>query len=469
MNKFSLSSLFLASFLLVNQSYGLEINTPSNNVIETPIQTQINDENIVQQMNSWGIPITTQKNNQIKLFSLINKLLPVFKNLPESVSISNGYELTGNNAKYYSIVKNMFLNGNGETDLHFILKEYIFTIQHELGDKISSPVDERMLTSLGENPSMTEQYYSDFSELALKNNFYIDINYNIVISSGEKDSNYNRAKLYSIINNVPFILSVPNSYNNGVFNKLSNNEYLLVNNKFNIEYYDNNVFLNQRILFNSIYFSTLLNNVQKVQNKEIRNIYPMVLEDKTIDKSGVFIEKHKYYNKTIYINAKPEDIEGGIVKPTYFLQDSYFSVGEDDTTVYVLNDYANISTSIAAKNITIYPLNSSIRTDNITNDVNFNNTVIIGKYFVGKIDIENNIEAKPSVNIVLPNEFKDLFAYDYVSDHLYIKNQRSLFKITKNTILSFIDQNTSFDKIVNERSNLSPEQLKTQYLIKNYE
>lgn len=469
MNKFSLSSLFLASFLLVNQSYGLEINTPSNNVIETPIQTQINDKNIVQQMNSWGIPITTQKNNQIKLFSLINKLLPVFKNLPESISISNGYELTGDNAKYYSIVKNMFLNGNGETDLHFILKEYIFTIQHELGDKISSPVDERMLTSLGENPSMTEQYYSDFSELALKNNFYIDINYNIVISSGEKDSNYNRAKLYSIINNVPFILSVPNSYNNGVFNKLSNNEYLLVNNKFNIEYYDDNIFLNQRILFNSIYFSTLLDNVQKVQNKEIRNIYPMVLEDKAIGKSGVFIEKHKYYNKTIYINAKPEDIEGGIVKPTYFLQDSYFSVGEEDATVYVLSDYANISTSIAAKNITIYPLNSSIRADNITNDVNFNNTIIIGKYFVGKIDVENNIEAKPSVNIVLPNEFKDLFAYDYASDHLYLKNQRSLFKITKNTILSFIDQNTSFDKIVNERSNLSPEQLKTQYLIKNYE
>lgn len=73
------------------------------------------------------------------------------------------------------------------------------------------------------------------------------------------------------------------------------------------------------------------------------------------------------------------------------------------------------------------------------------------------------------MNIILPDAFKDLFVYEYAKEHLYIKNQRSLFKITKNTILSFKEQNTSFDNLLKQRKDLTSEQMKTQYLIGDHE
>lgn len=113
-----------------------------------------------------------------------------------------------------------------------------------------------------------------------------------------------------------------------------------------------------------------------------------------------------------------------------------------------MSDYANITTSLNAGNVTIYPLNSSLRANNLTNDINFKNTIILNSNFIGKVEIENNPSTSATVNIILPDTFRNLFAYDYVNDHLFIKNQNSIFKITKNTIMSYQDHSTSFDQIV---------------------
>lgn len=146
------------------------------------------------------------------------------------------------------------LTSSGERTINIILKQYIFHILYEIGDRNLQSVDVRMLTEMDNNPNVIYNYYNEFIETAKNNKFSIEINYDTNISSGQKDNNHNRTKLYSILNAIPFLLNVPDKFNKGIFDRTNNSTDLLINNKYDISYYENNDFLNKRILFNSIYF-----------------------------------------------------------------------------------------------------------------------------------------------------------------------------------------------------------------------
>lgn len=468
MKKLILATSVISAIIMSNISLASTIDiSPEATGVYQPISVQLTNQNILEKINYWGLPIDIDQKSILNVYTLIGSFEPLFKNLPETVVTDNGISLEGENARYYSILKNILLTSSGERTINIILKQYIFHILYEIGDRNLQSVDVRMLTEMDNNPNVIYNYYNEFIETAKNNKFSIEINYDTNISSGQKDNNHNRTKLYSILNAIPFLLNVPDKFNKGIFDRTNNSTDLLINNKYDISYYENNDFLNKRILFNSIYFKKILGNIEKNKRKEIKNVFPIVYEDSNLDVKGLFIDAHKYYEKGIYINTKPSDIEGQKIKTTYFLLDTSYNVQQDDISIYILSDYANITTSLNAGNVTIYPLNSSLRANNLTNDINFKNTIILNSNFIGKVEIENNPSTSATVNIILPDTFRNLFAYDYVNDHLFIKNQNSIFKITKNTIMSYQDYSTSFDQIVLDRAKMEPEKTKIQYILQN--
>lgn len=468
MKKIILATSVISAIMMGNISLASSVEPSSETTgVYQPISIQLTNQNILEKMNYWGLPIDIDKKSILNVYTLIGSFESLFKNLPETVITDNGISLNGENARYYSILKNILLTSSGERTINIILKQYMFHILYEIGDRNLQSVDVRMLTEMDNNPDVIYNHYNEFIEIAKTNKFSIEINYDTNISSGQKDSNYNRTKLYSILNGIPFLLNVPDKFNKGIFDRSNNSSDLLINNKYDISYYEDNDFLNKRILFNSIYFKKLLGNIEKNKRKEIKSVFPIFYEDASLDVKGLFIDAHKYYEKGIYINTKPSDIEGNKIKTTYFLLDTSYNIQQDDMSIYILSDYANITTSLNEANATIYPLNSSLRANNLTNDINFKNTIILNSNFVGTIEIENNPSTSATVNIILPDAFKNLFAYDYVNEHLFIKNQNSIFKITKNTIMSYQEQSTSFDQIVLDRLKMEPEKAKIQYILQN--
>lgn len=69
------------------------------------------------------------------------------------------------------------------------------------------------------------------------------------------------------------------------------------------------------------------------------------------------------------------------------------------------------------------------------------------------------------MNIILPDTFNELFVYDFVNNHLFIKNQKAMFKITKNTILSFKNNTFSYDQLKNAVETIGLEVAKYKYMI----
>lgn len=120
---------------------------------------------------------------------------------------------------------------------------------------------------------------------------------------------------------------------------------------------------------------------------------------------------------------------------------------------------------VSTDEVTIYPLNSSIRTSNLNNDLDFKNRIIVSPSFTGRIETENNPNSKSTVNIILPDTFNELFVYDFVNNHLFIKNQKAMFKITKNTILSFKNNTFSYDQLKNAVETIGLEVAKYKYMI----
>lgn len=120
---------------------------------------------------------------------------------------------------------------------------------------------------------------------------------------------------------------------------------------------------------------------------------------------------------------------------------------------------------VSTDEVTIYPLNSSIRTSNLNNDLDFKNRIIVSPSFTGRIETENNPNSKSTVNIILPDTFNELFVYDFVNNHLFIKNQKAMFKITKNTILSFKNNTFSYDQLKNAVETIGLDVAKYKYMI----
>lgn len=422
---------------------------------------KLNNSNIISQMNTWGLPIDDYKNSDIKVHDILILIEPIFDNLPNELITDNGIIIDGENARHYSILKNMLLTSSGETAINILIKQYVFTLLDEANNNTSSTVDQRLLTDMDSSSDTIYNYYNSFLAFSQTNNLKIEINYDVKITSGEKDSNINKSKLYSIINNAPFILKAPEKFSEGIFNK-SDSVRFLINNKFNIENYENNDFLSKKILFNNIYFGNIINNINKFKSKEIKGIFPIVYNNPSISEKGIFVDGHKYYETTIHIN-NTNDIEN--IKTTYFLLDSSYNIKVKNVDVFVLSNYANISTLVSTDEVTIYPLNSSIRTSNLNNDLDFKNRIIVSPSFTGRIETENNPNSKSTVNIILPDTFNELFVYDFVNNHLFIKNQKAMFKITKNTILSFKDNTFSYDQLKNAVETIGLDVAKYKYMI----
>lgn len=245
-------------------------------------------------------------------------------------------------------------------------------------------------------------------------------------------NNNTRSLMYSLINNISYQLVVPESFNNGIFDKSNENfsDYKL----YNIENYTEE-YLEFRQMYNKVY-------VYVLENKLLNSLpfsleYDLKLKDGTNAKY-VFIEQemsggNSNVQKKIYVNTNKNEVDNNDVQTVYFKK-AYLQ----QLNVYYKN--AIVFDTPVNDSITVFNNNNLIHLmagyDNITLNNNTEGNVLFIEEKMKEVNI-NNLSTNP---VTIKSTTLNLNEIEVIIKEFYPDASGS--KLTK-TLLKFGDQKIS--------------------------
>ena len=300
---------------------------------------------------------------QIKAF---NRLM--MQTIPSDKDFSVAYEkMTENLIKMFNIPLNLTDNYSTWTAKFISLKDY-FSDNQNLKIRLTSDMD-----------------YTPFSI----------------------DSNYNRAYMYSLINNLPYFTEVPESYNTGIYKKMNSDGTEAVDNRiYNVEYYTDE-HLSLRKLYNTIYANVL---EQKILN-DLPSSFEMgeatlfngskyafldeINSKGTIDKKSI-----------IYVNTNANEYMNGGVEIIYFKSNTNSRLSINIDKAKVFDTPYNDSFIINSNNNTIH---TTYGLDVVTVNSGINNTIIMhdlnAEHSEQHISVINNTDSLNAVKLSYDSNF----------------------------------------------------------------
>lgn len=232
-------------------------------------------------------------------------------------------------------------------------------------------------------PSNLTESYSTWTAkfISLKDYFNDNPNLKIILTSEMDytpfsiDTNYNRAYMYSLINNLPYMTVVPESYNTGIYKKTIENGTEFIDNRiFNVEYYTEE-YLMLRKLYNKVY-STVLE--QKILD-DLPSSFDMGEATLFNGKKYAFLDEINSKgtidkNSIIYVNTDANEIMNSDVEVIYFKSNtnSRLSINVDKAKVFD-TPYNDIFIVNSNNNI----IHTTYGLDVVTVNSGVNNTVIM--------------------------------------------------------------------------------------------
>lgn len=361
--------------------------------------------------------------NSIGVMSTLETLI---KEYPEKIKDINGNEVSGQDARLY-LINQLIMNATyEERDEGKAL--------YKLGQRIIEGFG--LKDNLYYNTKPTGESTTDVNYLAsfinLKEFFVNNPSFKISVYDNFKnisliDSNNNRSAMYSLLNDLSYVLEVPSNYSEGIFDRSKTGSAL----------YDVSLYSQDYINKLKIYNHYLLDVVEKKLYETLPYYY--TIGDPNVEAKYAFVIKSNKYGfkekEIFYINANESDIEQNLVQYIYFKNaDEDLFINKDNSIVYdtALDDRIIVSSS----GNTIYSFNGY---DYITVNNNTKNNTIIVTSNTDSIQIVNNNRSLDDVSGLTIN-FKDVdtdlkiqvdsITKDFVTNKITIKNGVQLTTIS---------------------------------------
>ena len=251
-------------------------------------------------------------------FSMLSKLIQDVYIVKE-----DGHQYVGEDAVVYFIDK-ILMGAVPETADFGLAYDTIsnklmemFNIPKELISNYSSPTSQFLSLA---------NYFKENNTLKIK---MFDTLYATPPVLTQNDSNSNRAYMYALLNDLPFTVVVPETYNTGIYQKIGVNGLDNINNiKYNVEYYTYD-YIKLRTIYNKIY--------TKILSDKILDDLPHSFKDVSIKIDGfngpykfAFIDERNINLNTsnindyrvIFINTTKSEYISDQVPLTYFKADN---------------------------------------------------------------------------------------------------------------------------------------------------
>ena len=279
--------------------------------------------------------------NSFGFFATLEYLIEGY---PDKVIDIYDQKLTGENAKLY-LINQLIMNGS--------------YVENDFGKSLST-IAQKIIEGFGLNLDYSSsiatfiglrEYFIEHPELkiSLYDNFQ---------NIGLSDSNSNRSSFYSLMNDLSYVLIVPESYNQGIFKRDGNSEF------YNVSHYSQD-YLNKRIIYNKA--------VTELMERKLMQILPYYIDMDGVGKYAFVVETTLYgdkflggsaYQSTIFINANEADAENGTVKYIYMKSDQ-------NKLLNVFKDGAIVFDTALDDSLVIYSNNNTIHSMNGIDNIKF--------------------------------------------------------------------------------------------------
>ncbi len=270
-------------------------------------------------------------------FGFFSTLETIIESFPNTVTDIYDQILIGENAKLY-IINQLIMNA-----------AYVESDFGKALANISQKIIEGFGLNLDYNSSIAtfmglKEYFTIHPELKLSI-------YDNFKNIGLTDSNSNRSSFYSLMNDLSYVLIVPESYNEGIFKRDGESGF------YNIENYSQE-YLSQRIIYNKA--------VTELMERKLMQVLPYYIDMDGVGKYAFVVETTLYadkflggsaYQSTIFINANDADIANGTVKYIYMKSDQNKSLNVFKDNSIVFDTALNDTLNIYSKNNTIHSMN----------------------------------------------------------------------------------------------------------------
>lgn len=279
--------------------------------------------------------------NSFGFFATLEYLIEGY---PDKVTDIYDQKLTGEDAKLY-LINQLIMNGSYvENDFGKSLSTIAQKIIEGFG--LNLDYSSSIATFIGlreyfiEHPELKISLYDNFSNIGLS------------------DSNSNRSSFYSLMNDLSYVLIVPESYNEGIFKRDGNSEF------YNVSHYSQD-YLNKRIIYNKA--------VTELMERKLMQVLPYYIDMDGVGKYAFVVETTLYgdkflggsaYQSTIFINANEADAENGTVKYIYMKSDQ-------NKLLNVFKDGSIVFDTALDDSLVIYSNNNTIHSMNGTDHIRF--------------------------------------------------------------------------------------------------
>lgn len=270
-------------------------------------------------------------------------LTNLFSNI-DSIKDASGKTLLGDDAIVYAANKLLMSTYDKSRDLGYTLS----TTAQRLLDLFN--IKDNTYVS---NISTLLDYIDYFEE---HQEFKLKLIENHEYTSNQVDSNTNRSLMYSLINNMGYYAVVPDSFNQGIYDRSSTS---IDNQLYNIENYSA-TYLEYRSLFNQVYLYYLENKLADVvdfDRLDMNNIY-----FNNMNYGGnkiVFIEQvSSVQTDTLYINTTREESSDpdSHIQHVYFKQPFPQDIEIKSDNAIVFDTISNDIINVTGNNIQLYSM-----------------------------------------------------------------------------------------------------------------
>lgn len=329
-------------------------------------------------------------------FGFFSTLDTLVQGYPDNITDIYDQKLTGEASKLY-VINQLIMNASYlESDFGKALSSLSKRIIEGFG--LSFDYNSSIATFMGlkdyfvNNPNLKIKLYDNFQNVGLT------------------DTNSNRAAFYSLMNDLSYVLVVPESYNEGIFKRDGNSEF------YNIENYTQE-YIDLKVIYNKAVTELMERKLMQVLPYYIDmpelngKKYAFIVETTQYDKQTVTIKdvsvdvsfNGSAYQKDLFINSNEDDISNGSVQYVYMKSDASNLLNVSRNNSIVFDTALNDSINIYSNNNTIYSMNGI---DHITLLKDFNQTELTGN----KILINDNTDIVYVVNYSLN---KDSLTIDF--------------------------------------------------------
>lgn len=437
----------IVSLLIANGVYA--DSTPVSNYFS--LQESPQYKSIYAQLNAYGIPLkASDANTMDKNFpSIISNISSIIDNIPETVITDNNIQLYGNDAKIYVIAKMLYSEYEvknkkmKEVTVEDLYKSFVFDMHQHIFDNVydyselSEPFDE---PTLEYSLSKFKENIDTFNDKGVK----IHIEYLPQVSESDKDTNIVRSKLFSLINNLPFYLVVPENYDKGIFRRTSfqkeDEKDAFVSGYKNgdkNQRYDINLYSQQYIFYKQLFnIYTYTNNFPKSLNFNVdfyntaKGVGVQILKIRTADQDK--------------INSSPTNV--------YFYNGNVETEFKDNSIIFYDSD--TTINNLKGQKINFYPTKRfSLNTNKDSSDIKIhlklkNNYELMGYGFYNISESPLDIYVDTSKNLIT---LKQIDTVDNINEY-HLNVNKNIVAVSGNVTLNALDGPIDFKKLSKNKS-----------------